>query len=227
MQVTGYRLQASVDTSTITNRPPRTVLLLVPTQYLTTSTPPATIRATPSAFRTLKLASAPKMPSASSRRLTRSWVAITSERARPTPPSAAATAMEPTITAPRMPEVTAYPTARPVKSGLARTSEITSASVPVVRPENATITGGPKIRWAAPVRLDWTATHTPASTARMIVDFIKPPENHGFVGHPERPFRHSGRGVRRIIAARYDGFSGIGAGYTLEYSFCEPQLATH
>src|ERR671916_265357 len=188
MQASGYRFQVSGDTSTITNQPPQTVLLLVSAQYLTTSTPPATIRATPTC--------------------------------------AAATAMEPTITAPRMPEATAYPTARPVNSGLARTSEITSASVPVVRPENATITGGPKIRWATPVRLVWTATHTPASTARMIVDLIKPPENRGFVGHPEHLFRPSGRGARRIIAARYDGFSGIGAGYTLECSFCEPQLAT-
>src|SRR5918997_2047569 len=210
MQASGYRFQVSGDTSTITNQPPQTVLLLVSAQYLTTSTPPATIRATPSSFRTLKLESAPKMPRASSRRLTRSWVAITSERARATPPCAAATAMEPTITAPRMPEATAYPTARPVNSGLARTSETTSASVPVVRPENATITGGPRIRWAAPVRLVWTATHTPANTARMIVDLIGPPEDRGFLV--------AGREARRIISARYIGFSGFGAGYTLEYS---------
>ena len=65
MHNTGYRLRSSRDT-----------------QYLTTSTPPATIRATPSAFRTLKLAPAPKKPRASSSRLARSWDAITSERAR-------------------------------------------------------------------------------------------------------------------------------------------------
>ena len=95
------------------------------------------------------------------------------------------------MTAPRIPEVTAYPTARPVNSGLATTSE--TASVPVVRPENATITGGPSTRWAAPVRFVCTATHTPASTARMIVDFIRPPEASGLLV--------AGRGARRIIAA--------------------------
>ena len=34
---------------------------------------------------------------------------------------------------------------------------------------------GPRVRWAAPVRLVWTATHTPASSARMRVDLIRSP----------------------------------------------------
>src|SRR5215218_9564727 len=151
------------------------------------------IRRTPSAFRRLKSAPAPKIPRASSTRPAISWAAITSDRARATPACPAATAMEPTITAPRKPEATAYPTARPVNSGFATTNEIKSANTPVVRPEIATNTRGPSVRWAAPVRLVWTATHTPASTARIRVDFTGTP--WGSVVSTQGP----GRDARRII----------------------------
>src|SRR5919112_2622528 len=130
------------------------------------------IRTTPSAFGMLKAAPAPKIPRESSTRPVSSWVPITSERARATPACPAATATEPTITAPRTPEATAYITARPPNSGLATISEMRSAPRPVVSPEIATRTRGPSVRWAAPVRLVWTATHRPASTASTRVDLI-------------------------------------------------------
>src|SRR5215212_6257642 len=133
------------------------------------------IRTTPSAFGMLKSAPAPKIPRESSTRPVISCAAITSERARATPACPAATAMDPTITAPRTPEANAYDTARPVNSGFVTKNETRSAQKPVVRPEIATRIAGPRVRWAVPVRLVWTATHTPASTARMRVDLIGSP----------------------------------------------------
>src|SRR5215213_11515884 len=166
------------------------------------------IRRTPSAFRRLKSAPAPKIPRASSTRPAISWAAITSDRARATPACPAATAMEPTITAPRRPEATAYPTARPVNSGFATTNEIKSANTPVVRPEIATKTRGPSVRWAAPVRLVWTATHTPARIARMRVDLILSPEARGLYKGPCRDARRIIRGRRPFL--RYARWVSMG-----------------
>jgi hypothetical protein len=98
-------------------------------------------------------------------------------------------------------------TIREENSGFAHSNMTASPKKPVANPEMATSMAGPRLRWAAAVRLAWNATVTPTITAITTASLKRASRNVRFVPIPNRS--------PPIVSGVFFSFFRPRAGYTV------------